>query len=66
MTEYFVRFANDLNPSPASGVQWPKYTTKDRQSLSFQDGSPALSVIGDSYRLDAIREVLALSLKFPF
>ncbi|KAI0794097.1 carotenoid ester lipase precursor [Fomes fomentarius] len=66
MTEYFVRFANDLNPSPKSGVQWPKYDSLARQSLSFQDGNPALAVVGDADRLNGIQEVLALSLRFPF
>ncbi len=66
MTEYFVRFANDLNPNPKSGVQWPTYDSIARQSLSFQDGEPALAVVGDADRLDAIQQVLALSLRFPF
>ena len=66
MTEYFVRFVNDLDPSPKSGVKWPKFTTATRSTLSFNDGTPAVSVVADNARMAAMKEVANLSLCFPF
>ncbi|KAI0738668.1 carotenoid ester lipase precursor [Daedaleopsis nitida] len=66
MTDYFVRFVNDLDPNGASGVQWPKFSPATRQALQFNDGDPTLEVVPDIARLNGTAALFGLSLKFPF
>ena len=68
MTEYFIRFVRTLDPNAADGsaVRWPRYDTRDRATLQFNDpsfGEP-VSVIADTDRMEAMREIFSLSLRF--
>ncbi|KAI0794098.1 carotenoid ester lipase precursor [Fomes fomentarius] len=66
MTEYFIRFVNDLNPNAKKGVQWPQFNSIFRWQLQFVDGNQPLRVSLDVDRLLAMLEVASLSLRFPF
>ncbi|KAI0793609.1 carotenoid ester lipase precursor [Fomes fomentarius] len=66
MTDYFIRFVNDLNPNAENGVQWPEYDAAARSSLEFRDGDTPLRIIPDDARAEAMSIVSALSLRFPF
>ena len=66
MTDYFVRFVNDLDPNGATGVQWPTFDVLARRALQFQDGDAPLQVTQDSARLSGTDALAALSLRFPF
>ncbi len=65
MTDYFIRFVNTLDPNADTGVQWPRYDTTARATLKFGDGDVPLSIIVDDERLAGMRELSALSLRFP-
>ncbi|RDX42796.1 carotenoid ester lipase precursor [Lentinus brumalis] len=65
MTDYFIRFVNTLDPNADTGVQWPRYDTTARATLKFGDGNVPLSIIVDDERLAGMRELSALSLRFP-
>lgn len=66
MTDYFIRFVNDLNPNAATGVQWPEYDAAARSSLEFGEGDTPLRIVADDARAEAMSVVSALSLRFPF
>ena len=66
MTDFFVRFVNDLDPNGESGVQWPTYNTSTRSTLQFNDGHTPLSIVVDNERRKGTDELLSLSLRFPF
>ncbi len=51
MTDYFIRFVNDLDPNGASGVYWPPYNNTARLALQFNDGSVPLNITVDDGRL---------------
>ncbi|KAJ7292203.1 carotenoid ester lipase precursor [Mycena rebaudengoi] len=65
---HFIRFAATLNPSSNSSgdVAWPRYTTKSPQKLTFLDGDVPLTITNDDYRVEAIKAVTDLLLKYPY
>ncbi len=65
MTDYFIRFVNDLDPNAASGVYWPPYNTSARLTLQFNDGSLPLNVTADDERLAGTEELSSLIGRFP-
>ena len=65
MTDFYVRFVNDLDPNGGSGVQWPKYNTSTRSTLQFNDGRMPLSIVVDDERRAGTDELLSLSMQFP-
>ncbi|KAI0741825.1 carotenoid ester lipase precursor [Daedaleopsis nitida] len=64
LTDYFIRFVNDLNPNGASGVHWPKFDIVSRQKLQFDD--TPVRVVQDYTRLGGTEALTALSRRFPF
>ncbi|RPD58751.1 carotenoid ester lipase precursor [Lentinus tigrinus ALCF2SS1-6] len=66
MTDYFIHFVNHLDPSSASGVQWPRYNSSARLTLQFNDGNVPLNVTVDNARLAGTSMLASLSLRFPF
>ncbi|RPD57249.1 carotenoid ester lipase precursor [Lentinus tigrinus ALCF2SS1-6] len=66
MTDYFIRFVNNLNPNGDSGIQWPTYNTTTRATLQFNDGAEPLKLAADDERLAGMSELSSLSLRFPF
>lgn len=65
MTDYFIRFVNNLDPNGGTDVHWPRYDTTSRATLDFSEGDVPLSVTADDKRLDGMNEVTTLSLRFP-
>lgn len=66
MTDYFIRFVNDLDPNDGSGVQyWPTYSASTRETLSFSDGDVSLSITVDKERLAGTSELTLISRRFP-
>ncbi|KAI0688202.1 carotenoid ester lipase precursor [Cerioporus squamosus] len=65
MTDYFIRFVNDLDPNGASGVYWPPYNATARLTLQFDDGSVPLNVTVDDQRLAGTDELSSLIGRFP-
>ncbi|TFK85029.1 carotenoid ester lipase precursor [Polyporus arcularius HHB13444] len=65
MTDYFVRFVNDLDPNGDSGVHWPPYTTTARATLQFNNGAVPLNITADKERLAGTNELASLALRFP-
>ena len=64
MTDYFVRFVNDLNPNGETEVQWPLFTSASRETLTFKDGDAPIEVTSDVERLEATDLVSALTMRF--
>ncbi|RDX42793.1 hypothetical protein OH76DRAFT_1260852 [Lentinus brumalis] len=65
MTDFFIRFVNDLNPNGDAGLQWPSYNTTARATLQFNDGAVPLNITMDNERLAGTNELASLSLRFP-
>ncbi|RPD68932.1 carotenoid ester lipase precursor [Lentinus tigrinus ALCF2SS1-7] len=66
MTDYFVRFANHLDPNAEKGVQWPPYNSSAPLTLQFNEGSVPLNVTVDDQRAEGMNELTSLVLRFPF
>ena len=65
MTDYFIRFVNDLDPNDGSGVQyWPMYSANTVETLSFSDGDVSLSITVDNERLAGTSELTSISGRF--
>ncbi|KAG2008420.1 carotenoid ester lipase [Coprinopsis cinerea AmutBmut pab1-1] len=64
MNEHLVRFATTLNPS--GRFHWPKYDTKNKHMLSYNDGifNP-LSLTKDDYREEAMQYLIDVTLENP-
>ncbi len=65
MTDFFVRFVNDLNPNGDIKLQWPPYDPTTRATLQFNDGAVPLNITVDNERLAGTNELASLSLRFP-
>ncbi|KAI0766617.1 alpha/beta-hydrolase [Trametes elegans] len=67
--DYLIHFAHTLDPNGASNrtIAWPRYDTEQRQILRLLDGEgEAPLVLGnDAARLEAMKTVTELSLKYP-
>ncbi|KAJ7832850.1 carotenoid ester lipase precursor [Mycena olivaceomarginata] len=58
-----------LDPSANTNdtdVAWPRYTNKSPNLLTFLDGDVPLAITRDDYRVEAIRAVTELMLKYPY
>ncbi|KAI0793620.1 carotenoid ester lipase precursor [Fomes fomentarius] len=66
MTDYFVRFVNNLNPNGADAIQWPLFNTSARATLQFNDGDTPLEITADIERVNATDTVFQLSRRFVF
>jgi hypothetical protein len=47
-------------------VAWPRYTNESPNLLTFLDGDVPLAITRDDYRVEAIRAVTELMLKYPY
>ena len=65
MADYLIYFVNHLDPNGKTGIAWPKYTTSERQQLTFQDGLVPLAITKDDYRVDAMKHIIKLSIENP-
>ena len=65
MADYLINFVNNLNPNGKTGISWPQYSVSSPKLLTFLDGLTPLTITNDDYRVDAMNEMTALSLKFP-
>ncbi|KJA17322.1 hypothetical protein HYPSUDRAFT_46517 [Hypholoma sublateritium FD-334 SS-4] len=65
LTDYLINFVVALDPnSPSAPGIWPQYTTAAPNLYTFTD-TAAPSVTNDTYRADAISNLLALSTSYP-
>ncbi|KAI0686608.1 carotenoid ester lipase precursor [Earliella scabrosa] len=65
MADYLIYFVNNLDPNGETGIAWPKYTTSEREQLTFQDGLVPLAITKDDYRVDAMEHIIKLSIENP-
>ncbi|KAF8955264.1 carotenoid ester lipase [Flammula alnicola] len=65
MGDHLIRFANNLNPNPTSGYQWPQYTLTDRKIATYLDGLIPLATTQDTYRADAMSYLTQVTLENP-
>lgn len=65
MGDHLIRFANKLNPNPAVGYQWPKYTLSARKVATYLDGLIPIVTTEDTYRSDAMDYLTSLTLANP-
>ncbi len=55
MGDHLIRFANNLNPNPSTGYQWPQFTLTDRNIATYTDDLTTPVVTStDTYRTEAI------------
>ncbi|KAG6865404.1 hypothetical protein C0991_002898 [Blastosporella zonata] len=66
MADYLIRFATNLDPNAASGLQWPKYDTKTRKLLTFNDNLLKRQTITvDDYRTAPMKFLTNVTLRHP-
>ena len=65
MTDFLVRFVNTLDPNGGPEIHWPEYSPETPQLLGFVEGTPNLTIIGDTFRKEAMDFVTQLSLAEP-
>ena len=65
MTDYLVNFVNHLDPNGATVINWPQYSLKSRELLTFQDGKIPLTITTDDYRVEGFNVLIDLALRFP-
>ncbi|KAG6833097.1 hypothetical protein H0H87_011508 [Tephrocybe sp. NHM501043] len=66
MADYLIRFATDLDPNAVSGLQWPKYDTRTRKILTFNDGLINRETITvDDYRTAPMEFLTNVTLRHP-
>ena len=65
MTNYLVRFVNDLDPNGGSDLHWPLFSVTDRPTLQFNDGDTPLGITADVQRVNGTEELFQLSSRFP-
>lgn len=69
MTDYFIRFVNNLNPNREYDelLNWPTYNTTARAILQFLNGAAKRLKVGvDDERTAGMNELFKLGLRFPF
>ncbi|EIW81539.1 alpha beta-hydrolase [Coniophora puteana RWD-64-598 SS2] len=65
MSDYFLRFVTNLDPNGNTSINWPRYTLDSPNMLTLLDGSIPLQITQDDYRVEAMRGVSGLMLKYP-
>ncbi|KAH9170119.1 alpha beta-hydrolase [Lactarius sanguifluus] len=65
LTDYLIHFTTNLNPNGGLSPQWPRYTTSSPQLLTLLDGPVPANITLDTYRVDAMEFITALSLVYP-
>ncbi|KAF7343229.1 Carboxylic ester hydrolase [Mycena venus] len=57
---------HDPSSNSSGDVAWSKYTTESPQKLTFLDGDVPLMITNDDYRVEAIKAITDLLLKYPY
>ncbi|KAK0222165.1 carotenoid ester lipase precursor [Armillaria fumosa] len=65
MADYLIRFVATSNPSGSTGIQWPQWTTKSPNLLTFNDGLLPLTITQDTFRSDAMNGLSEILLANP-
>ncbi|KAJ7505884.1 Alpha/Beta hydrolase protein [Mycena galericulata] len=65
LTDYLINFATNLNPNGNTVPEWPAYTTKAPNMMTFLDGLFPTSITQDTYRASAMQFLTNLTLEFP-
>ncbi|PBK95732.1 carotenoid ester lipase precursor [Armillaria gallica] len=66
MADYLIRFVATSNPSGSTGFQWPQWTTKSPNLLTFNDDLlRPLTITQDTFRSDAINGLAKILLTNP-
>lgn len=66
LTDYFIYFAQNLDPNGNLEVPWPQYDVRKPTALIFQDSLLFPVITGaDDYRFDPLNFVANLSLLHP-
>ncbi|KAK0503648.1 carotenoid ester lipase precursor [Armillaria luteobubalina] len=65
MVDYLIRFVATSNPSGSTGIQWPKWTTKSPNLLTFNDGLLPLTITQDTFRSNAMNGLSKILLANP-
>lgn len=65
MSDYFIQFANTLDPNGASGrtIEWPRYSKKDPKLMTFFIEEP-LAITDDTFRAEENDYWIELGLKY--
>lgn len=66
MQDYLINLATHLDPNGATQIIWPKWTSNAPSMMTFLDGPNAATVTDDTYRVDAMKGMTTLSMKYPF
>ncbi|KAI0681827.1 carotenoid ester lipase precursor [Earliella scabrosa] len=66
ITNYLVRFVNDLDPNEGSDLHWPLFNVIYRATLQLDDGDTPLEITADVQRMNGTDELFQLSSRFPF
>ncbi|KAI0060454.1 carotenoid ester lipase precursor [Artomyces pyxidatus] len=64
LTDYFIRFANNLNPNGVGSTHWPQYSNECPKQLTLWDG-PTSNITEDTYRVEGFKVLTELTLAHP-
>ncbi|KIJ65542.1 hypothetical protein HYDPIDRAFT_110642 [Hydnomerulius pinastri MD-312] len=64
MTDYLVRFVNNLDPNGNTNIQWPQWSTESPNILTFQDGGKQ-DIKQDTFRQDGINFLMTYFRQHP-
>ena len=65
MGDHLIRFANNLNPNPSTGYQWPQFTLADRNIAVFSDDLTPVVTSTDTYRTEGVDYLNEVALTNP-
>lgn len=65
MADHLIRFANNLNPNPLIGYQWPKYTLSAKKVAIYIDGLIPVVTGTDDFREEAMSYLTEVTLAYP-
>jgi len=66
LTNYLVRFVNNLDPNGLGNTIWPQYTASNPQLFTFLDGTVPNLYTSDTYRQSQMTLLNSLSLSHPW
>lgn len=65
MADYLIRFVNTLDPNGSGALQWPQYTSQDRNLMTFRDGLIPLAITQDNFRKEGMDILTTITLARP-
>ena len=65
LTDYLINFVNHHDPNGRGNVTWPRYTAANPTLLTLLDGATPFTLEQDDFRVDAIKYMNELLLKYP-